>query len=436
MKIRDKVNSLPSINKKMFEDALRGSSSRPAVSLLDNGASLSFVDLDQSKRYCPAQSLPDTICHLDDNIRADFIYESTAMPYICSMIVSIAEIDVDEFDTAASNIGRASSPSPDLQHVTALAQSFIKNGWNYSCERLWVVLIPEGKLAEIRRADAFSKKKYWLFSGRHRVTSLTQLYRQTKENKYLYVPVDIFEYTTTYALNAQAMASNARHLPSKVTEMRDVEYQFRLDSDEGIYPNTPAGFAEFLKVYRLEGTFSNMKQKQMMNRATKKQSYHRIAEIAHKTPNIFPNRTFFQNTYDIPFLTADLRLTDVLRDHMPIDGSILYVTLFVSGKDNFMTIVQLRMKALEAFNKKQTQMALMRFHENERAGFKFPSSHPLAGADKETILEHYRQTSSIQYNGFCPQKMSLNNRDMIEKYVVNADGSKFENFVPRVTLEP
>ena len=71
MKIRDKVNSLPSINKKMFEDALRGSSSRPAVSLLDNGASLSFVDLDQSKRYCPAQSLPDTICHLDDNIRAE-----------------------------------------------------------------------------------------------------------------------------------------------------------------------------------------------------------------------------------------------------------------------------------------------------------------------------------------------------------------------------
>ena len=427
MKLRNKTK-MPPLDTKTFENALSDS----VVSILNNGASLSFVDLNESVQYCPPQSLPDTICHLNDNIRKDFRYGSTAMPYIDSTIVSMEEIDVDEFDTAASNMGRASSAGPDQEHVTALGQSFIKNGWNYLCERLWVVPIPEWRMAEIRRTDAFSKKKFWLFSGRHRITSLMQLYRQTKENKYLYVPVDIFEYTTKYALNAQAMASNARHLPSKVTEMRDVEYQFRRDSDEGIYPNTPAGFAEFLKVYRLEGTFSDMKQKQMMNRATKKQSYHRIAEIASKTPNIFPNRTYFQNTFNIPFLTSDVRLTDVLRDRMPIDGSTLYVTLFVSGKDNTLTIEELRKKAFEGFDKKQTQMALMRYHENKRAGLKFPSSHPLAGADKETILKHYKQTSSIQFNGFCPQEMSLDNHDMIEKYVVNADGSEFENFVPRV----
>ena len=97
MKLRNKTK-MPPLDTKTFENALSDS----VVSILNNGASLSFVDLNESVQYCPPQSLPDTICHLNDNIRKDFRYGSTAMPYIDSTIVSMEEIDVDEFDTAAS----------------------------------------------------------------------------------------------------------------------------------------------------------------------------------------------------------------------------------------------------------------------------------------------------------------------------------------------
>ena len=435
MKASNKTKTLQTI-----EDALYGTENN--VFSLN---SKSFYNVAKSISFCPPHTLPDTLQYQDDETKKRFAalgIHSTEMEYIDTKIIPLEEIDL-EFFSSKENIGGRYSPV-DAAHVARLVLSLSsEDGWMHSQKRLYVVEIPENRMAEILRDDPHSKKKYWLFSGRHRITGLQQLFAATKNSKYNFALVDLFKYNNYEALEAHGTESNMQHTVSKPLEMIDIESSFINSVKRNLFESSEDGFARFLKFYKIQGKFSATNIKKMMKRALKRSSYDAIdgrVETIESGQNVKrgtrPHLTWFTSHFDVPFASKDVRISDVLRDKLPTDGSIRYVTLFVDSKDCFDNpkgIKGERENCEKKFKAKLKALATMRYNENVRSGCEFPSSHPLANATKEDIINHYMENGSIQFNGFMPQLISPNG-DIIEKVIVNANGTPFKGFVSKSSL--
>jgi len=435
-----KVHKTKALNLQTIEDALFGTENN--VFSLN---SKSLYDVAKSISFCPPHSLPDTLQFQDDETKNRFLaigVHSTAMEYIDTKIIPLEEIDL-EFFSSKKNIGGRHIPV-DAAHVARLSLSLAsEDGWIHSQQRLYVVEIPAKRMAEILRDDPHSKKKYWLFSGRHRITALQQLFAATKNSKYNFALVDLFKYNNYEALEAHGTESNMQHTVSKPLEMIDVQSGFIYAVQRNLFEASEDGFSRYLKFYKIQGKFSETNIKKMMKKALKRSSYDAIdgtVETIESGQNVKrgtrPHLTWFTSHFDVPFASKDVRISDVLRDKLPTDGSIRYVTLFVDSKDCFDNpkgIKGEREKCEKAFKAKLKVLATMRYNENVRSGCEFPSSHPLANASKEDIINHYMETGSIRFNGFMPQIISPNG-DLIEKVVVNADGTPFKGFVSKSSL--